>query len=88
MLTLKHILSDNTRIATIGRGLPFGSRLHFSLLIGIYPQPVGRLTPRSPSVYGQPDAHHRRTNFEHGDHDRQFIEYLTGQLCCRYAADM
>ena len=39
-------LSDNTLIATIGRRLPFGSRLHFSLRLAFIAT-VGRLLPLS-----------------------------------------
>ncbi len=39
-------LSDNTLIATIGRGLPFGSRLHFSMRLAFIAT-VGRLLPLS-----------------------------------------
>lgn len=45
VLTLA-FLSDNTLIATIGRGLPFGSRLYLSLRLAVV-STVGRLLPLS-----------------------------------------
>lgn len=45
VLTLA-FLGDNTLIATIGRGLPFGSRLHFSMRLAFIAT-VGRLLPLS-----------------------------------------
>ena len=54
-------LSDNTLIATIGRGLPFGSRLYLSLRLA-FMSTVGRPAPalnRAGHWCG-----HRRTNFD------------------------
>ena len=71
VLTLA-FLSDNTLIATIGRGLPFGSRLHFSLRLAFI-STVGRLLPLSIApVIGAVIGERILTGgFGH------FIEYLT-----------
>ena len=65
-------LGDNTLIATIGRGLPFGSRLHMSLRLA-FMSTVGRLLPLSIApVIGAVIGERILTGgFGH------FIEYLT-----------
>lgn len=65
-------LSDNTLIATIGRGLPFGSRLYLSLRLA-FMSTVGRLLPLSIApVIGAIIGEKILTGgFSH------FIEYLT-----------
>ena len=71
VLTLA-LLSDNTLIATIGRGLPFGSRLYLSLRLA-FMSTVGRLLPLSIApVIGAVIGERILTGgFGH------FIEYLT-----------
>ena len=71
VLTLA-FLSDNTLIATIGRGLPFGSRLHFSLRLAIVAT-VGRLLPLSIAPVIGAVIGERILTGGFG----QFIEYLT-----------
>ena len=71
VLTLA-FLSDNTRIATIGRGLPFGSRLHFSLRLAFI-STVGRLLPLSIAPVIGAVIGERILTGGFG----QFIEYLT-----------
>ena len=71
VLTLA-FLSDNTLIATIGRGLPFGSRLHFSLRLAFI-STVGRLLPLSIAPVIGAVIGERILTGGFG----QFIEYLT-----------
>ena len=71
VLTLA-FLSDNTRIATIGRRLPFGSRLHFSLRLAFIAT-VGRLLPLSIAPVIGAFIGERILTGGFG----QFIEYLT-----------
>ena len=80
VLTLA-FLGDNTFIATIGRDLPFGSRLHFSLRLAFI-STIGRLLPLSIApVIGAVIGERILTGgFGH------FIEY-PDSLCRRYAAE-
>lgn len=71
VLTLA-FLSDNTRIATIGRRLPFGSRLHFSLRLAFIAT-IGRLLPLSIAPVIGAVIGERILTGGFG----QFIEYLT-----------
>ena len=71
VLTLA-FLSDNTLIATIGRGLPFGSRLHFSLRLAFIAT-VGRLLPLSIAPVVGAFIGERILTGGFG----QFIDYLT-----------
>ena len=71
VLTLA-FLSDNTLITTIGRRLPFGSRLHFSLKLAFIAT-VGRLLPLSIAPVIGAFIGERILTGGFGD----FIEYLT-----------
>ncbi len=71
VLTLA-FLGDNSLIATIGRGLPFGSRLQFSLRLGFI-STVGRLLPLSIAPVIGALVGERILTGRFGE----FIEYLT-----------